>query len=79
MIGNSNSHQHFHDVLEISVQADFIVDRCIKMFNIISFLFHLSHSLRWKTRKCLLSFFFLSLLAGRPEPETKQRSGGHAD
>lgn len=58
----------------------FFVHRCIRMFNIFSFLFHISHSLRWKTRKCLLySFFFLSLSAGRPEPETEQRSGGHAD
>lgn len=50
------------------------------MFIKFILFFLLFLSLSWKTRKCLLySFFFLSLSAGRPEPETKQRSGGHAD
>lgn len=62
MVWTSNSLQHIHHIQEINIQAVFFVHRCIRMFDIFSFLFHLSPSLRWKTRKGLLySFFFLSL------------------
>lgn len=53
MVWTSNSLQCIHHIQEINIQAVFVVHRCIRMFDIFSFLFHLSHSLRWKIRKCL--------------------------